>query len=222
MRVLSTLAVKGAFPTLLAQYQAMTGIQVEVEFGPTVALLERLRGGAAADLGILTGPGIDALIGEGIMRPGSRADIAVSFVGAAVKAGAPKPDISTETAFRATLLAAKSIAYSRIGASGLFFAGLIERMEIAAEVNAKAHIVNSLTAELLVSGEAELAIQQVSELMLVPGIEVIGRLPPGIQTPALFSGGLLSDGAEAAAFLGFLASPEAAAALIAAGLDPAQ
>ena len=118
-----------------------------------------------------------------MIRPGTRTDVALSFVGIAVKAGAPKPDISSLATFKAALLAARSVAYSKIGASGLFFAGLIERLGIAAEVNAKAVIVPSgFTAERLTSGEADLAVQQISELMVVPGIEVVGLLPAEIQT----------------------------------------
>jgi molybdate transport system substrate-binding protein len=225
LRVLSTLAVMGAMPELTALYEAQTGTKVTTEFAPTVALLERLRAGEAADIGILTAQGIDDLTHQGVMRPGTRTDVALSFVGIAVKAGAPKPDISSVAAFKATLLAARCIAYSKIGASGLFFAGLIERLGIAAEVNAKAVIVPSgFTAERLVSGEAELAVQQVSELMVVPGIEVVGPLPAEIQTVATFSAGLLAGSGQAdraGAFLRFLASPAIAPMLRRAGLEPA-
>jgi molybdate transport system substrate-binding protein len=123
------------------------------------------------------------------------------------------------------MLSARSIAYSKIGASGIFFAGLIERLDIAAEVNARAVIVPSgFTAERVASGEAELAVQQISELMVVPGIEVVGPLPAEIQTAATFSAGLLtrSEQAEkASALLRFLASPAIAAVLRRAGLEPA-
>jgi len=225
LRVLSTLAVMGAMRDLTARYEAETGSAVTADFAPTVALLERLRAGETADIAILTAQGIDDLTREEIVRQGTRTDIALSFVGVAATAGAPKPDISTVAAFRATLLAARSVAYSKIGASGIFFAGLIERLGIAAEVNARAVIVPAgFTAERLVSGEAELAIQQISELMVVPGIEVVGPLPPEIQTVATFSAGLLTISAQAegaAALLRFLASPAIAATLRQAGLEPA-
>jgi molybdate transport system substrate-binding protein len=220
---MSTLAVQRALPELMARYTAATAVTLAADYAPTVAALERLRGGVAADIAILTEKGIDELMAEAIMRPGSRVDIAVSFVGVAVRAGAPHPDIATPAAFRHALLAARSVAYSRIGASGLFFAGLIERMGIAAEVNAKALITTGFTAAFLPTGEAELAIQQVSELMMVPGIEVVGRLPADIQTPATFSAGVLAastDPAAAADFLRFLTSADAAPALREAGLEP--
>lgn len=225
IRVLSTLAVMGAMRELAARYEAETGIAIQADFAPTVALLDRLRAGESAEIAILTAQGIDDLIGEGVMRPGTRTDVALSVVGVAVKAGAPKPDIASVAAFKATLLAARSVAYSKIGASGIFFAQLIERLGIAAEVNAKAVIVPSgFTAERVVSGETELAVQQISELMVVPGIEVVGPLPPEIQTVATFSAGLLASSTQAekaADLLRFLASPEIAPILRRTGLEPA-
>ena len=226
IRLLSTLAVMGGMRDLSAAYQAGGGRAVDADFAPTVALLDRLRGGERADLAILTASGIDDLIAQGIMRPGSRTDVARSFVGVAVKAGAPKPDIGSVEAFKATLLAARSVCYSRIGASGLYFAALIGRLGIADAVNAKATIASTgFTAERLVSGEADLAVQQISELLVVPGIEVVGGLPAEVQTVAMFSAGLLtaSENPDAAAdFARFLASAAADPVLRRTGLEPAQ
>lgn len=217
LRVLSTLAVMGAMRELAAAYP---GGAVVADFAPTVALLERLRAGEKADVAILTAQGVDDLIAEGVLLHGSRTDVARSFVGIAVKAGAPRPDISTVDAFQASLLAARSVCYSRIGASGLYFAGLIERLGIAAAVNARATIAaTGFTAERLVSGEADIAVQQISELMVVPGIEVVGPLPPAVQTVAMFSAGLLTP--AGAGFARFLASDAAAPVLRRTGLQPA-
>jgi molybdate transport system substrate-binding protein len=217
VRILSTLAVMGAVRDVAAKYDAA---KIEADFAPTVALLERLRSGEAADIAILTAQGIDDLIKEGIVRAGTRTDIALSFVGIAVKAGAPKPDISSVAAFKATLLAARTIAYSRIGASGIFFAGLLDRLGLADKVKTLV-VPSGFTAERLISGEADLAVQQISELMMVPGIEVAGPLPPDIQTVATFSAGMLTQSAEAAALVRFLASPAAAPILRRTGLEPA-
>jgi molybdate transport system substrate-binding protein len=214
----STLAVMAAMHEIAENYEAAT---IEADFAPTVALLERLRGGETADIAILTAQGIDDLIAEGIVRPGTRTDIARSFVGIAVRAGAPKPDIGSVAAFRTTLLAARAVAYSKIGASGLFFAGLLDRLGIAAAVNTLV-VPSGFTAERLVTGEADLAVQQISELMMVPEIEVVGPLPPEIQTVATFSAGLLTQSAEAAALLHFLASPTVAPVLRRTGLEPAE
>jgi len=225
IRILSTLAVMGAMRELTPLCEAANRISIAAEFAPTVALLDRLRAHEAADIAILTAQGIEDLTIEGIIRPGSRTDLALSRVGLAVKAGAAKPDISSVAAFRAALLDARFIAYCRIGASGIYFAALIQRLGIAAEVNAKAVIVASgFTAERAASGEAELAVQQISELMVVPGIEVVGPLPPEVQSAATFSAGLVmaSDRPEAAgAVLRFLSSPQAAPILRHTGLEPA-
>ena len=154
----------------------------------------------------------------------SRVDLARSFVGIAVKAGAAHPDIATEAGLRATLLGARSVAYSRIGASGIFFARLIERMGIAADINARARIIPSgFTAELLVSGEADLAVQQISELKQVSGVEVVGPIPHHLQSPAVFSAGRLAASKRAAQsdrLLNYLASPEVAPVLRESGLEP--
>jgi molybdate transport system substrate-binding protein len=225
LRVLSTLAVMGAMQDLAAQHETETGTRIATDFAPTVALLERLRANETADIAILTAQGIDDLTHEAIIHPATRTDVALSFIGIAVKAGAAKPDIASVAAFKAALLSARSVAYSKIGASGIAFAALIQRLGIAPEVNAKAIIVPSgFTAERLVSGQAELAVQQISELMVVPGIEVVGPLPAEIQTVATFSAGLLTAAAQpdkATAFLRFLASPAITPILQRAGLEPA-
>ena len=125
---------------------------------------------------------------------------------------------------RATLLAARSVAYSRIGASGILFAQLIERMGISAEINARATVIPSgFTAERLLTGEADLAVQQISELKQVAGIEVVGPIPHELQTPAIFSAGRMVASAKAAQadrLLRFLASPEVAPVLRESGLEP--
>lgn len=190
VRVLSTLALKGAVARLAEACQAGSGVRIDADFAPTLALLERLRGGEAADLVILTREGLDEMIGEGRVARESAVDLARSYVGVAVKAGAAHPDIATDATLRAALLGARAVAYSRLGASGILFAQLIERLGIAAEINARAVIIPSgFTAEKLVSGEADLAIQQISELKQIDGIEVVGPIPLGLQTPAVFSAG---------------------------------
>ena len=225
VRLLSTLAVMGGMRDLCEAYRAHTGTIVEADFAPTVALVQRLQAGEQADIAILTAQGIDDMVAAGIMRPGSRTDVARSFVGVAVKAGAPRPDIGSVDAFKAALLAARSVCYSRIGASGLYFAKLIQDMGIADAVNAKATIASTgFTAERLVSGEADLAVQQISELMVVPGIEVVGGLPAAVQTIAMFSAGILTASSQpdaTADFARFLASKDADPVLRRTGLEPA-
>lgn len=224
VRLLSTLGLKGAVLGLAAQFEATRGIRIDADFAPTLALLPRLRGREAADLAILTREGLDDLAREGLVVAESRTDLARSYVGLAVKAGAPRPDIATAAALRTALLAARSVAYSRLGASGILFAQLLERLGIAGEVNVKATIIPSgFTAERLLSGEADLAVQQISELKQVPGIDVVGPIPLDLQTPAVFSAGRLASAerpTEADQLLRFLASAEVAPALRATGLEP--
>src|SRR5882757_9847277 len=128
VRVLSTLALKGAVPNLAARHEAQSGARIDADFAPTLALLDRLRGGEGADVVILTREGLDELAAEGRVAADSCVDLARSFVGVAVRAGASHPDIATESALRKALLDARAVAYSRIGASGIFFAQLIERL----------------------------------------------------------------------------------------------
>lgn len=224
IRMLSTLGLMGAMRSLSSAFATATGIHVDADFAPTLALLKRLRAGEAADLVILTREGLDEMIGEGRVIADTAADLARSYVGLAVRKDAPHPDIASEAALRKTLLAARSVAYSRLGASGVYFAELIVRMGIAAEINAKATIVEQgFTAERLISGEADLAVQQISELKQVDGIAVIGPVPYDLQTPAVFSAGRTVDAkqAEAAeALLRYLASPEVMPVLRQSGLEP--
>jgi molybdate transport system substrate-binding protein len=225
VRLLSTLALKGAVGSLAARFVADGGARIDADFAPTLALLERLRGGEGADVVILTKEALDDLAAKGTVVPASCADLARSFVGIAVKAGADHPDIATGAALRAALLGARSVGYSKLGASGIFFAQLIARMGIATEINARAKIIQQgFTAELLVSGEADLAVQQISELKLVEGIEIVGPIPRDLQgNPAVFSAGRLAASTNPAPsdrLLNFLASPEAAPALRESGLEP--
>lgn len=224
VRMLSTLGLMGAMRSLSSAFETATGIHVDADFAPTLALLKRLRDGEAADLVILTREGVDEMIGEGRVLAGGAADLARSYVGIAVRAGRAHPDITTEAALRKTLLAARSVAYSRLGASGVYFTQLIHRWGIAAEINTKATIVEQgFTAERLVSGEADLAVQQISELKQVGGIEVVGPVPHDLQTPAVFSAGRIANATHADAaerLLRYLASPEVVSVLRQSGLEP--
>jgi molybdate transport system substrate-binding protein len=223
VRLLSTLALMGAVRSLAGQYEAAGGARIDADFAPTLGLLDRLRDGEAADVVILTREALDDLAAKGTLVADSRVDLARSFVGIAVKAGTEHPDIATEAALRATLLGSRCVAYSRIGASGIFFAQLIERMGIAHEISARARVIPSgFTAELLVSGEAELAVQQISELKQVAGVEVVGPIPHHLQSPAVFSAGRLAVSkrvVQSDALLKYLASPEVAPVLRESGLE---
>ncbi len=210
LRVLSTMGVHGVMQVFGPEFEAAHGITLEAEFMPTARLLERIRAGERGDVAILTAEGIDALVAEGVVE--GRTDLARSFIGVAVKAGSPHPDIGSAEAFVATLLAARSVAMSKAGVSGLYMAGLLDRLGIAEQVRATATILASgYTASLAASGEVELAIQQVSELLVVDGIEIVGRLPTALGGESVFSAGLFGDG-----------NSEAGQVLIDALADPAR
>jgi molybdate transport system substrate-binding protein len=223
IRVLSTLALKGAVHRLAGHFEAAGGAPIDADFAPTLALLDRLRGGEVADIVILTREGIDEIARDGHVVAESCVDLARSFVGIAVKAGAVHPDISTEPALRAALLGARAVAYSRLGASGILFAKLIERLGIATDVNARAVIIpQGFTAERVVTGEADLAVQQISELKQIGGIEIVGPIPYQLQTPAVFSAGRMAasrNASEADRLLRYLASPDVAPVLRESGLE---
>lgn len=223
VRLLSTLALRGALVQLSGRYQAKAGVTLDSDYAPTVGLMKRLREGEKADVLILTREGLDELVADGTVVASSKVDLARSYVGLAVKAGEPHPDISTEAALVAALLKARSVAYSKIGASGLYFAELIGKLGIAAEINARATVTAGFTAERLLTGEADLAVQQLSELKQVAGVELVGAIPLSLQTPAVFTAGRMAaspNAAAADALLAYLASPEVAPVLRQSGLEP--
>jgi molybdate transport system substrate-binding protein len=224
IRLLSTLALMGAVRNLAGKYETLTGTRIDADFAPTLGLLDRLQKGETADVLILTQDGLAGLAATGSVVAESCIDLARSLVGLAVRAGVARPDIATEEALRATLLGARSVAYSRLGASGIFFAQLIAGMGIASEVNARASIVpQGFTAERPLSGEADLAVQQISELKQVAGTDIVGPIPLHLQDPAVFSAGRLSASTrpeQSDRLLKFLASKEVAPALRDSGLEP--
>lgn len=224
LKLLSTLAIAAPMRELGGRFEAESGIALDSEFGPTVVLMQRLAAGAQPDVVVLTKDKLDQLVGEGTVTRDSAVDLVRSFVGVAVKAGAPKPAIGTVAEFTASLLAARSIGYSRAGASGFFFAALLQRLGIADTINAKATIIpEGFTGELAAAGKVELAIQQVSELMAVPGVDIVGKLPVELEPGSVFSAGSFAASprsADAAQLLRFLTSPEAAPVFRRFGLAP--
>jgi molybdate transport system substrate-binding protein len=227
--VYSTIGVRSAAEGLFAQFEAASGHRLAVTWGTAPMLVKRIEGGEHADVLILSRAGLDALSQQGKVVAGSETPLASSGVGIAVRAGAPWPDISTPEALKQTLLKARSIAYtepSAGGASGVYFAKLLERMGIAEEMRAKTKYppAGGFSATLLVSGEAELAVQQKPELLHVSGVEVIGFLPGDLNLITPFVAGLYSDcqhTEQGQALIASLRTPQAAAAFRAKGLDPA-
>ena len=221
IRVLSTVGVQPATPEIIAQFEGATGHRIAVTYGLAAVLKTKFLEGEPADVLILTSPIVDDLVQQGKVAPGSKVDIGRSGVGVGVKAGAPKPDISTPEALKNAVLAAKSIGYSKAGASGVVFARVLERLGIAEQVKAKYRDTGTRAGEMLASGEIELGAAQIPELMAVPGVEVVGPLPADLQTITIFSVALATEAREADAakvFIQFLSGPRAAPVYKAKGL----
>ncbi|HYG53684.1 MAG TPA: substrate-binding domain-containing protein [Burkholderiales bacterium] len=211
VKVLSTLALKGVL-------ERLRPANAELHFDATQAWLPRLRAGEQADLVILTGEAIDALRAEGFVSSSIR--LGSSGVGMAVRAGAPHPDISTLESFKAALVSASSVAHSKVGASGLYFAELIQRLGM--ELRQRVIVEKGPVGLAVARGEAEIGIQQICELLPVPGIDLVGPLPAEIQQVTAFSAGVHAravDPGGARRLLDALLSPQGRAAMKAGGID---
>jgi molybdate transport system substrate-binding protein len=224
IQVLASNATKEAYLELVPQFEQTTGHKVTTTWSGTVDIKKRLAAGETYDVLIMAGPEIDEFIKQGKIVAGSRVDLAKSGVGVAVRAGAPKPDISSADGLKAALLSAKSIGYSQ-GPSGTYLVGLFQRMGIADAIRDKVKVskVGQPVGNLIASGEAEIGFQQVSELLPVKGIEFLGPLPASIQQITTFSGGLFAAAKQpeaAKALVTFLASPAATPVKKKHGLDP--
>lgn len=219
IRVLCTFGLRTVVDVLAPAFERQHGCTVERHFNSSIAHMKRLAEGLTADVAVFTDTAIDELIAQGRME--RRTDFAHSGVGLAVKAGAPQPDISTPEKFRAALLGATSIARSKTGASGLYFADLIERIGLTDALKDKIIIHDGLTGECAARGEAEFAVQQVSELMQAKGVDIVGPFPGDLQSITVFSGGVFKGAPPLAeTFIAFLSTPEAAAVIRANGMDP--
>jgi len=221
----ATNAVHSVLDELVPPFERAGRHKVSIRYHTTAQTLELLKGGETGDMVIATAAGVDELIKLGKAVPGTRVDLAGSSIGVAVRAGASKPDIRSVEAFKRALLDAKSVAYTRSGLSGIYFAGLIERLGIAEKIRAKAIIrPGGLIAEVVVAGEAELAVQMISELLSVPGAELVGPLPAEINQISVISAGILTGTRQskaATALIQHLATPAAARVIEAKGLTPA-
>src|SRR4051812_20630156 len=199
MRGLCSNGVKAVALELIPDFERAHGITLDIMWASTNMLLDEINKGATGDLAILTDEAIDDLIRQGRITPGSRVDLAQSAIGIAVRVGARKPDIGSAEAFKQTLLAARAISYSKTGISGVYFPTVLDRLGMTDAVKAKTVIPTPgvPVGEIVARGEADIGVQQISELLPVPGIEVVGPLPASLQKLTVFSAGIFATAKEA-------------------------
>ena len=233
VRVMISAGFYGVYAELGPAFERASGHHLITTRGPSMgdspeSIPTRLTRGEAADVVILDGGAADELIKRGLVRAGSKVELARSMIGMVVRAGAAKPDIGTVDAFKSTLLAAKSIAYSDSGSGTYLSTTLFAKLGVADQVMPKSRKVRGPpsgepVAAVIARGEAEIGFQQVSELIHVPGITFVGTIPAELQPVIFFAGALTSTAREAeaaGALIRFLASTEAAPVISKAGLAP--
>lgn len=225
IRGISSMATRLVLAELADAYQQRTGVRVAIESVGGVDAAKRVQAGEAFDVVILASDAIDKLVASGHVVAGSRVDLVHSGVAIAVREGATPPDVSTEEALRQAVLAARTVSYST-GPSGVALAKLFERWGIADQIRDR--IVTPPpgipVGSLVAKGEVELGFQQLSELINLPGINVLGPMPQAVQIVTTFSGGVCACSAQADAvrsMLAFMASPDAAEPKRRQGMDPA-
>ena len=228
IKVLTAGAFRQVVDALVPDFERHTGNKVTVDNGTTGQLTKRIEGGEAFDVLVITPEVVDQMIASGKLSPGSRVMLASVGVGVVVKQGAPKLDISTVDAFKKALLDAKSVAYidpASGGSSGIYIDKLLVKLGIADQIKPKTKLKQGgHVADLIASGEAELGIHQISEIVPVKGVTLVGPLPKEIQSTTTYAAGLSAsakDKAAATELIKYLSGPDAAAVLKSKGMDPA-
>lgn len=229
IKVFSTIGVQAALEELTPTFEKASGHKLSVTWATAALLVKRVQGGETADIMVLTKQSLETLVKEGKASTAPDAVFASSGMAMVVKAGSPKPDITTPDALKQTLLKAKAIAYSNPaygGASGVYLAKLLEKMGIAEEMKAKTRHPppSGNAAHLVLSGEADLAIQQEPEVISVTGVDLVGPLPGDLNNITAYAAGPgagTAQGDAARTLIKFLHSPEAQAVFKKRGLKPA-
>lgn len=222
--VLGSQAVSSVMEALTPEFERLTGDRLNVKIGVSQVIKTEIEGGAAFDVTILARDQMDLLISHGLVTAASEKDIARSGIGIAMKAGAAKPDLGNADAVKRLLLRSHGIAYTSVGASGVYFQQLLRRFGIGEAMQDKLRPQPSgRAAEQVARGEAEYAFQQISELLPVAGTELAGPLPPDLQLFTTFTAGIgakAQNQAGARALIEFLAAPARAAVIEAKGMQP--
>ncbi|MGH6642799.1 MAG: molybdate ABC transporter substrate-binding protein [Bradyrhizobium sp.] len=227
IKLLSAVALHPAIDALIPDFEKSSGHKVTVAYGTAGAVAERVQKGEAADIVISSVPMIDRLQAQSKVVAGDRVIIAKVGVGAFVRKGTAKPDISSADAFKHSMLAARSIAYPDPvggGASGIYVASLLERLGIAGEMKPKTKLLppTEVLYGSVASGDVEVGFNQISEILAQPTVEFAGPLPSAIQNYTQFAPGIVADNSQtdaARALVAFLSSPAAQTVLKAKGFE---
>jgi len=222
--VLASNGVKTVLQELAPKFETSTGHTLVFRFATAAELKAQIEKGDAFDVAILTAAIIDDLVKQGRLAAATRADIARSGAGIAIRKGAAKPDIATADALKRTLLSAKSIAYVGQGATAGIMTGIFERLGIAEEMQKKTKRLSGSAAEAVASGDAELGFTQISEILPVAGAELAGPLPPELQIYTVFPAAVSASAKQPAAarsLITFLTAPAAVPVIKAKGMEPA-
>ena len=223
IKVFGSLAVADVMGEFLPQFERASGFRVSGTFEPSKAIMDRLRAGETGDLVMVLPGALDELQAIGAIDPASRVKVVRTGVAIAVKAGAQRPDIGTAEALKQTLLAAQSLAYTLHGASGMHFATVVERLGLTDALRARTTRVDHpvRAGDLVAKGEAEIGVQQWSELAAIPGIDIIGFLPGELASSVTIEAAIFAGSANATggrAFIAFLRDPARAPAFAKLGL----
>jgi molybdate transport system substrate-binding protein len=224
LKVFITSGAKPVMMDVASQFEKSTGHKLSVTYQGSAVLQEAIERDDSFDAAVLIASNMDAVVKSGRVNATSRVNLARSGLGVVVRAGQPKPDISTVDAFKRTMLNAKSIAYVTRGASGTHFIAVCEKLGIADQVKAKGKTLPTGTvAEFVAKGEAELAVQQMSELVGLKGTDIVGPFPPELNLVSQIVGAISANTKEpeaAKAFVKFFTSPEVTAVIKAKGMEP--
>ena len=228
LKVMSTVALTPTLDELTPKYEKSSGNKLVIVYSTIAELKKRIEAGETADVMILSRPALEDLQTKGQVSQGSIANVGSSYVAIGIRTGAAKPDISTAEKLKAALLATKSISYAdpaKGGASGVYFAKVIDRLGIADQMKSKTVLVPGAQAgELVAKGEVEMGVAQASEIAAVPGAQVVGPLPGDLNSTIVFAAGVGSaskDLAAAKSLIELLTGPTGAAVLKSKGMDPA-
>lgn len=224
VQLMSGFVVQTPFEVDVIPRFEQSGGRVRIDWNPTSVIVREIEAGKRADVLLVTDEAMNALVEQGVADPSTRIELVRSNLGVAVRRGMPRPSIADVGQFKEALLEARSVAYSSGGASGIYFGKLIAQWGLAERIDARATVIkDGLAAEKLLTGDADLAVQQISELLTVDGIEIVGPFPPGAQKALSFSAACFADTdnlAEAKRFIAHIGDEASRNTYRRYGLDP--